>query len=106
MPAFTRQFSVSVGWRSHVVMNTSVTFVRRSAAFTASSDLRSTAMCFTPLGRSCLWRETPAIKAWRSISPGPPLPCPRSQRHDRAIPGGGFDGGFEDRDVVDEVFPG
>src|SRR5882724_4834445 len=129
MPALTRQFSASVGWRSQVVMKTSVTFVRRSARFAASSDLRSAAMCFTPLGRSCLWREmpvtdqplvaircsarwrpimpeTPAINAWRSINSIPSLKSLRSKRHHRAVSGGRLDDGFEDGNVVDEILPG
>src|SRR6476646_4275573 len=86
-------------------------------------------MCFTPFGRSCLWREmpvtvqplvaircsarwrpmmpeTPAISAWRSITAIPLPPWSRSKRHHRAIAGGRLDGGFENGDVVDEILSG
>ena len=36
MPAFTRQFSASVGWRNQAVMNTSVTSASFNAVFTSS----------------------------------------------------------------------
>jgi hypothetical protein len=36
MPAFTRQFSASVGWRNQAVMNTSVTSARFSAVVLAN----------------------------------------------------------------------
>src|ERR1700704_1000728 len=52
--------------------------------------------------------ETPAISAWRSIGSVPLLPRlanSGSKRHHGAISGGRFDGGLENGDVVDEVFP-
>ena len=56
MPALTRQFSASVGWRSHVVMNTSVGFTRFNAALGESQQLGD-------------WRNAAEMARWLDALP-------------------------------------